>query len=104
MRWWWYIPPSLPSWAPEARSDTFTRPCDNDDGGDDNAGGGDDGDGGGDDGDGGGDDGDGGGDDGDGGGDDDDAGDKKGLRIERQVGHTDAQPNVTQPSNQVFEI
>ena len=39
----------------------------------------------------------------DGGDDGDGGGDEKGLWIERQVGHTDAQPNLTQPSNQAFE-
>ena len=45
------------------------------------------------------------GDDGVGGGDYGDGGDEKGLRIERQVGHAvaDAQPHLTQPSNQAFE-
>ena len=33
----------------------------------------------------------------------DEGGDEKGLWIERQVGHTNAKPNLTQPSNQAFE-
>ena len=39
----------------------------------------------------------------DGGGENDEGGDEKGLWIERQVGHTDAQPNLSQPTNQAFE-
>ena len=46
---------------------------------------------------------DGGGGDGDGGGENDEGGDEKGLWIERQVGHTNAQPNLSQPTNQAFE-
>ena len=44
-----------------------------------------------------------GGEDGDGGGANDEGGDEKGLWIERQVGHTNAQPNLSQPTNQAFE-
>ena len=44
-----------------------------------------------------------GGGDGDGGGENGEAGDEKGLWIERQVGHTNAQPNLSQPTNQAFE-
>ena len=39
----------------------------------------------------------------DGGGENDEGGDEKGLWIERQVGHTNAQPNLSQPTNQAFE-